>query len=241
MHPHLIRVLLALARTLGLAGVFGFALLDSSLLFALPGLNDLVLISFVIAKNDWLWGVAAALLATLGSVLGARLTYNVGRRGGGSWLRSRLSGSWQRRILHWTERYGSLPVGMAAVMPPPCPYAPFVISAGILSIPKRRFSLSIALGRGARYLIEAWLAMAFGRRLLRHWQGDYLAAFKIFALALGFLVFGWLLYRLVFNHQFQSQPECETLPPDAVNTAADNAAAGEAVAADLKKTPSNGI
>lgn len=193
MHPHSAHWLIALARTLGLAGVFGLALVDSSLLFALPGLNDLILISFVIVKNDWIWALAAALLATTGSVLGARLTYKFGCRGGGTWLRRRFSRHWQQRVLNWTERYGALPVGVAAVLPPPFPYAAFVISAGVLSIPLHRFSLSVALGRGLRYLIEASLALALGRHLLRHWQLDYVAAFKVLAIAAAAFLLIWVV------------------------------------------------
>ena len=201
MHPHLAHWLIGLARTLGLAGIFILTLLDSSFLIAVPGLNDLALLSFVIAKNDWMWAITAAALATIGSVLGSQVTYKVGQRGGSALLRSRFTRHWQQRVMAWTKRYGALPVGLAAVMPPPCPYAPFVITAGMLSIPKARFSISVALGRGARYAIDATLAMLLGRHLLRYWQLDYWAAIKIFAWVAADAAALWLLYHFFLRRR----------------------------------------
>lgn len=45
----------ALARSMGLVGVFALTLFDGSLLWLLPGINDIVLISFVIAKRTLVW------------------------------------------------------------------------------------------------------------------------------------------------------------------------------------------
>ncbi|HVB39664.1 MAG TPA: hypothetical protein VNE83_02105, partial [Terriglobales bacterium] len=57
------------ARSMGLVGVFALTLFDGSLLWLLPGINDIVLISFVVAKHTLGWAVAAVLLATVGSIL----------------------------------------------------------------------------------------------------------------------------------------------------------------------------
>lgn len=188
---------IALAQSLGVAGVFGLAFFDSSLLFVLPGINDLVLVLFVASKASWGWAITSALTATLGSVLGARLTYRIGHKSGAELLRKRMPEALRERVLRWTHRYGALPVGIAAVLPPPFPYAPFVISAGVIDVPRARFSLSVALGRGIRYFVEAELAMLLGRRLVRHLDAMYWNALKGVAVATAILVALWLLYRFM--------------------------------------------
>lgn len=192
-----LKVLIALAQSLGLAGVFGLAFFDSSLLFALPGINDLVLILFVASKASWEWAVSSALLATMGSVLGARLTYRLGNKSGGELLKRRLPEALRGRVLRWTQRYGALPVGVAAVLPPPFPYAPFVISAGVIDVPRNRFSISVGIGRGIRYFVEAELAMLLGRRLVRHLDAIYWNALKGVAIGIAVLVALWLLFRFL--------------------------------------------
>ncbi|MGH9541300.1 MAG: YqaA family protein [Terriglobales bacterium] len=192
-----IKVLIALAQSLGVAGVFGLAFFDSSLLFALPGMNDLVLILFVASKASWGWALASATMATVGSVLGARLTYRISHKGGAELLKRRMPKAIRDRVLQWTHRYGALPVGIAAVLPPPFPYAPFVISAGVIDVPRRRFSLSVGLGRGIRYFLEAELAMLLGRRLVRHLDAIYWNALKGLAVGIAILIALWLLYRFL--------------------------------------------
>ncbi len=190
-----IRILVVLARTLGIVGVFGLAFFDSSLLFAFPGANDLALISFVAAKASWGWAVLAAVLATSGSIMGALVTFRLGRKGGAELLRRRVPEVLRERLITWTRRFGALPVGLAAVLPPPFPYAPFVISAGVMDVPRPRFVLAVAVGRGVRYSLEVALAMVLGRRFTRHMSVVYWTALKI----LGLLVVVALLTLLVLR------------------------------------------
>jgi len=191
-----IRILVVLARTLGIVGVFGLAFFDSSLLFAFPGANDLALISFVAAKASWAWAVLAASLATSGSILGALVTFRLGRRGGAELLRRRVPEVLRERLITWTRRYGALPVGLAAILPPPFPYAPFVISAGVMDVPRRRFVLSVAVGRGVRYSLEVALALVLGRRFTRHMEVVYWAALKVLGVLVVIALLTWLVLRL---------------------------------------------
>ena len=186
------------ARSMGLVGVFALTLFDGSLLWLLPGINDIVLISFVVAKHTLGWAVAAVLLATVGSILGAMASYRIGKRGGGELLRRRFPPALLRRVENWTNRLGAIPVGVAAVLPPPFPYAPFVLSAGIMKVPVNRFRLSVALGRGLRYSLDAVLALYLGRHLLNHLHSFYRAALEptIIVIAVALLI--WGLFRLQF-------------------------------------------
>ena len=186
------------ARSMGLVGLFALTLFDGFLLGLLPGINDIVLISFVVAKHTLGWAAAAVLLATTGSLLGATAIYRIGRRGGGKLLRRRFPPALLRRVESWIDRLGAIPVGVAAMMPPPFPYAPFVFSAGIMKVPLNRFRISVVLGRGLRYSMDAALALYLGRHLLDHLHAFYWAVLEpvIIVIAVGLLI--WGLFRLQF-------------------------------------------
>ena len=49
-----------------------------------------------------------------------------------------------------------------AVLPPPFPFKPFVLCAGVLKLKTWRFVTAIFVGRAVRFLLEGWLAIRFG-------------------------------------------------------------------------------
>lgn len=191
----------ALAKSLGLVGVFALTLFDGSLLWLLPGINDVALISLVIAKRTVAWALLTVLVATAGSMLGAMASYRIGHRGGAELLRKRFPPALLIRVEAWTNRLGAIPVGVAAVMPPPFPYAPFVFSAGVLKVPVNRFRFSVAVGRGVRYALDAALALYLGRHLINHLQNFYWAALEpaLIVAAIGLLI--WGIFRLQFANR----------------------------------------
>lgn len=186
----------ALARSMGLVGVFALTLFDGSLLWLLPGINDIVVISFVIAKRTLGWSAVVVAVATLGSILGAMASYRIGHRGGGEILRKRFPPALLQRVEAWTNRLGAIPVGVAAVLPPPFPYAPFVFSAGLMKVPAGRFRLSVAVGRGVRYSLDAALALYLGRHLLNHLNRFYWAALEPALIVAAVILLVWGVFRL---------------------------------------------
>lgn len=197
----LVHTLSGLARTWGLVGIFGLTLFDGSLLWLLPGINDIVVISFVIAKRTLGWAVIAVVVATCGSVLGAMASYRIGHRGGANLLRKRFPPKLLARVEEWTNRLGAIPVGVAAVMPPPFPYAPFVVSAGVMNVPKTRFRIFVGMGRGIRYSLEAVLALYVGRHLLHRLDSFYWAALEPALILIAVVLVVWGVYRLQFSRR----------------------------------------
>jgi membrane protein DedA with SNARE-associated domain len=47
----------------------------------------------------------------------------------------------------------------------------FLIAAGALGLSLKRFLLAFATARLLRYSLIAWLAVAYGRRIVRLWSG----------------------------------------------------------------------
>jgi membrane protein YqaA with SNARE-associated domain len=142
----------------GALGLFAISLLDSAFV-PLPSGPDLIMILLTIKSPAWM--PLYALAATAGSTAGCTLLYLVARRAGATALR-RLSPERRDRIENLLGRYDMLAVMVPAVLPPPFPFKPFILGAGVFKLSLKRFVAAIFIGRAARYLIEGWLAIQFG-------------------------------------------------------------------------------
>ena len=146
--------------TLGAAGLFAVALLDS-VFVPLPGGPDAVMI--LLSTQSPAWMPVYALSATVGSVLGCVILYHVSRRAGRRAL-DKFSESKQARVKELIERYDVLSVLVACVLPPPFPFKLFVISAGVFRLSVWRFAAAIAVGRAFRFFLEGFFAVEYGER-----------------------------------------------------------------------------
>ena len=105
-------------------------------------------------------------MTTAGSVLGSYLLYLIGRKGGDALLKRQFHERHIDRALNWYRRYGAWMLVVPAILPPPMPFKLFVLLAGVAGIGRRRFTISVALGRGFRYGVEAYLATLYGENTL---------------------------------------------------------------------------
>ena len=145
-------------KTLGPGGLFTISLVDSAGV-PLPGGPDAVMI-FLSAERPWLMPLYA-FAATAGSTIGCTLMYLAARRAGVMALK-RVSAERRERIENLLGRYDMLAIMVPAVLPPPFPFKPFVLSAGVFKLKIARFVAAIFMGRAARFLIEGWLAVELG-------------------------------------------------------------------------------
>ena len=142
---------------LGTLGLFTISLLDSAFV-PLPSGPDLVMIGLTVSAPEWMPVYAVA--ATVGSTIGCTLLYLAARRAGVRALK-RVSPERRDRIENLLGRYDMLAVMIPAVLPPPFPFKPFVLGAGVFKLKITRFVIAIFIGRAARFLIEGWLAIEF--------------------------------------------------------------------------------
>jgi membrane protein YqaA with SNARE-associated domain len=143
----------------GTLGLFGISFLDSAML-PLPSGPDVIMIA--LSALDPAWMPVYALAATAGSTAGCTLLYLAARRGGQRVLR-RVNAERRDKIENLLGRYDMLAVMAPAVLPPPFPFKPFVLSAGVFKLKTSRFVAAIFIGRAVRFLIEGWLAIRFGK------------------------------------------------------------------------------
>ncbi len=146
----------------GAFGLFAITLLDSAFI-PIPGGPDAAMI-FLSAANPGRM-IFYALVATVGSTIGCTILYLIARRAGIVAL-GRVNPVRRDRIENLLGRYDMLAVMLPAVLPPPFPFKPFVLSAGVFKLKLPRFVLAIFIGRAVRFLIEGWLAIRFGNEAL---------------------------------------------------------------------------
>ena len=148
---------------LGGLGLIPLGLLDSSVI-PLPGSMDILTIFLSAGRKD-LW-FYYAVMATMGSVLGGYLTYRLAREGGKETLARRVPPRKLEKVYASFERWGWGAIAIPALLPPPMPMVPFLLAAGALQYPVRKFLLAFTVGRFARYLLLAFLAALYGRHIL---------------------------------------------------------------------------
>jgi len=160
----IIRSLAVFFYSLGGFGLLLLGVLDSSFLF-MPLGNDLLVVALTAAHRSRM--LYYVLMATAGSTIGVEFTRWVSARGGEKTLeangKSRRVAYVERKI---NER-GGVALAVAALMPPPFPFTPFVIVAGALKYPRRKMLTIIAASRALRFGVEGTLALIYGRAIIR--------------------------------------------------------------------------
>lgn len=158
------RGLLGYFMRLGSLGLFLISTIDSTPIpLPIPGSSDILVTLFAAQHHGWL---LATLVATAGSVVGSVASYQTGVAGGVALFDKYVPRRFRNRMTHWSEEHALLSVAVPAVLPPPAPLMPFLIAAGALRMPKRKFYTSFVLSRFVRHAFFAWLGVRYGRAIL---------------------------------------------------------------------------
>ncbi len=157
------------------------AVIDSC---SIPLLPEVLMIALVLRFPVRLLFYVA--VTTAGAVAGSLILFALARHWGGSWVERQLPQRRHDRIKNWFDRYELAAVALPALLPPPMPFKLFVVGAGLFEMSYPHFSFSLAIGRGLRYLLEAWLALRYGARALMYMRSHplpvlLLAAALLFA------------------------------------------------------------
>lgn len=149
---------------LGYFGPFVMGVMDSSFLF-LPFGNDLLVVGLVARHHDgYLWYV---LSAVCGSTTGVFLLDLIARKGGEAGVRKVAGQKTFDRLKRKIGQRGGAALVVGCLAPPPFPFTMVVATSSALGYPKTRLLALVAVSRAARFLILGFLAIQFGRTILR--------------------------------------------------------------------------
>lgn len=140
-------------------------ILDSTLVFFLPLGIDAVVILMAARHPSIAW--MYPVLATTGSVIGAAVTYWAGRKIGSKGLIRFIPHRRLESARAYLRSHGAIAVAALALIPPPFPFTPFVLTAGALHVSRMRLFPLLGLARLIRFGLEAWLAVTYGEQLTR--------------------------------------------------------------------------
>jgi membrane protein YqaA with SNARE-associated domain len=191
LHLQTSRSLITWARRAGGPGLIVLGVVDNSAI-PVPGSQDAMTIVLAAGEKTW-WPYYAA-MATAGAVLGGYITYRLARREGKAILEKRVSRRKAQKVYSTFEKWGFGAVVIPAMLPPPLPMFPFLLAAGALQYSRSKFVAALAIGRGIRYTLLAFLAARYGRQILL-WMVEYRQLVLLFGIAAGIVVSFYVLLR----------------------------------------------
>jgi len=161
---------------LGGPGLVLLGIADNSII-PLTGSMD-VLTLWLAAAHRNLWPYYAA-MATAGAVLGGYITYSLGRKGGKQAIEKKLKKSKADKLFDRFDRWGFRTVAITAMLPPPFPLVPVLLTAGALQYSRKKFLAALALGRALRYSLIAGLGSLYARQITAFFNRYYKPAVLI--------------------------------------------------------------
>ena len=171
-------------------GLAIIAALDSTLIVVIPLAVDIAVIVLTSRSRDLVW--LYPIVASLGSVGGAAVTFYIGRRVGEPGLEHFVSKGRMDRIRRRIEDKGAVALAVLDLLPPPFPFTACILAAGALEVRPSLFFMTLVLTRLLRFGVEATLAFFYGRQIIGwlesttfEYIGIGLFVFAIVATAIG--------------------------------------------------------
>lgn len=194
-------------RHLGGLGLFLVAILDSSPLPTFGGTDILTAILAAHHAEPWYYYVA---MATVGSVIGAYITFHAAQSAGSDYLRRKFGERKVAAFLAYFEHWGTGGLAVSTAVPFPFPTSALFAAAGVLKYPTRKFLFVVTACRGVRYALIGLIAFHYGRhfiRVLRH-PGQYYGWFLLIVVAVaGLVATAILVHRLLQPVHLEGSPQ----------------------------------
>lgn len=191
---------------LGGPGLILLGIADNSVV-PLTGSMD-VLTIWLAARHRDIWPYYAA-MATVGAVFGGYITYALSREGGKEALERRWQKNKAEKVLGRFQRWGFRTIAVSAILPPPFPMVPFLVAAGALQYPRRKFLGALALGRGIRYFLIAGLGSLYGRQITAFFSRYYEPALFIL---IGLAILGGILALIEYLRSRRNHSHHHAIP-----------------------------
>jgi membrane protein YqaA with SNARE-associated domain len=181
------RTFLSIFRNLGLLGLFFLAILDSSPVPTFGGPDILLAILVSTRRNPW---YEYAIVATVGSTIGAYITFRLARKAGEAYLDGKFGKARVSTFLAAFKNWGTGTLVASTAIPFPFPTSLVFAAAGASDYHLGKYLAVVAVSRGLRYTVIAIVADLFGRhfvRMFRH-PTEYWGWFLLFTAAVLVLI-----------------------------------------------------
>jgi membrane protein YqaA with SNARE-associated domain len=188
---------MSIFRHLGAVGLFALAILDSSPLPTFGGPDILIAILAGSHRSPW---YEYAAVATVGSVIGAYITFRIARKAGSAYLNSKFGEGKVSAGLRLFQKWGTGTLVASTAIPFPFPTSMVFAAAGASDYRLGKYLPIVAVSRAARYSAIAIVADLYGRhfiRVIRH-PLQYWGWLLLFtAVAFGLIAGGILINRRI--------------------------------------------
>ena len=174
-------------RHLGALGLFFLAILDSSPVPTFGGPD--ILLAVLVASRRSPWYEFAA-VATVGSTIGAYITFRLARKAGEAYLDGKFGKAKVTAYLAVFKKWGTGTLIASTAIPFPFPTSLIFAAAGASDYRLGKYLTVVAVSRAARYTAIGIVADVFGRhfvRMFRH-PTEYWGWFVLFTAAILVLI-----------------------------------------------------
>jgi membrane protein YqaA with SNARE-associated domain len=182
------------AMFLSPVGLVALAALDSSMFFFLPMAVEAAVVILTARHRELVW--LFPILAAMGSVVGAALTFGIGSKVGDEGLKHWVPERRLKAVQQKIKKKGAVALGSAGLLPPPFPLAPLILACGALEVRKGPFLLAFIVARLLRFSIVAVLAMLYGRWILRFMESTAFKAVVVALVVVALLGTAFSIYRI---------------------------------------------
>src|SRR5260221_2198584 len=151
-------------RHVGGIGLVPLAILDSSIVPTFGSLD--LFTAWLAARTPGLW-YYYAFMSLLGAMIGAWLTYRMGRKMGEGWMERKIGHKRFQQVGDAIHHRAFGTIFVSCIAPPPFPTAWVFVVAGAFSVAQKKFLAAVLLGRCLRYGLLTMVAAHYGRQFLR--------------------------------------------------------------------------
>ena len=157
---------------LGGPGLILLGIADNAPFMSAPaGSADVLVI--LLSANRPKWWAYYAFMTTVGEVLGGYLSYRIAEKGGQETLEKKLGKGRAEKVYRQFEKRGFATVFVGSVLPPPFPFTPLLMTAGVMQYPQRKFLSALTGGRAVRFFAVAYLGKTYGRQMIAFFARHY--------------------------------------------------------------------
>jgi membrane protein YqaA with SNARE-associated domain len=165
---HVLHVILSF----GFIGLFVLSALDSTVFFFIPFAIDFLFIAHV--SHHRAEFPYYLLTAVGGSLAGCLITYWIVSKTSEKTLERHLPKQKFEKLKKKIDEKGFYAVLLAAILPPPFPFSPFILAASIAEMSAKKLVAGILTGRTLRFVIEGILVILLGRQIIKLLNSDVL-------------------------------------------------------------------